>query len=109
MFELPEMTIAVPAFVLFALQIFKKFKPFQGGKVKELLPLFAGLIGATAAFGYQLIFGSVIFETEAIGQLIVQGFILGLTACGTFSFAKGMFMGKTKPKADDFGERGDFE
>jgi len=96
MYEISAIDAAVPAFVLFVVQILKKFKPFQNGKAKELLPVIAGLIGVPTIIVYQLVFGVFINEVEAIGQLVIYGFGLGLTACGTFSFAKGLFMGKPK-------------
>ena len=94
--SIPTMEIAVPAIVLFVVQLLKQFKALQNDKVKKLLPTIAGLIGAPAAIGYQLILVGLLPSGEAIAQLAVYGFTLGLTACGAFSFCKGLFSGKTK-------------
>jgi len=105
---IPVMEVAVLGFVLFVVQFMKQYKPFQGERIKRLLPAISGLLGAPAAVIYQWLFVGLIATPENITQLAIYGFTLGLTACGTFSFAKGLFMGKTKPKADDYSEKGDF-
>ena len=91
---IPVIEVAIPGFVLFVIQFLKQYSPFQSDKAKRLLPMLAGAIGAPAAVIYQLLFGVFIAEAEPIAQLVIYGFMLGLTACGTFSLAKGLFMGK---------------
>jgi len=102
---IPAMEIAIPTIALLAVQLLKKLNLFQGGRAKELLPLWAALIAAPIAVVYQLLFGDFIFESEYIAQLVIYGFSLGLTACGAFSLCKGLFMGKNpKQTAQDRGK-----
>lgn len=106
MFEFTELP-AIAGFVLLATQYIKKLPPFSRGKGKEFLPILAAVLGAISAIVYQIIFEGLPYDAASVTQYGLQGFIAGLTACGSFSFFKCTFIGKPKPEKPAYSEKGE--
>ena len=106
MFEITELP-AIAGFVLLATQYIKKVPPFSRGKGKEFLPVLAAVLGAIAAIVYQIVFNEMPYDAAGVMQYAFQGFVAGLTACGSFSFFKCTFIGKPKPEKPAYSEKGE--
>ena len=86
----------IAGFVLFTMQYIKKIPPLSHGRGKDFLPLTAAVLGAVSAVVYTIVFEGLSADAAHVAQAAAQGFITGLTACGTFDFVKCTFMGKAR-------------